>query len=105
MKKIEKIYKEELNQAQYIGEDGSMVVAGYYTPEEAYKKMSERWIADCGEEDWKDFQQNWLKSPDDLSVGWLHLVTPDREKDFEPYTEWFISFKEESDYEVYIYHA
>lgn len=102
MTKQEKIIKEELQEAQYIGEDGGMVVNAK-TPEEAYEKMSKRWIEDCGEEDFKDFQENWFKSPDDLSIGWLHLVTPDRKKDFEPDIEWYVSYKEKSPYELWVY--
>jgi hypothetical protein len=99
------IIKKELQQAEYIGEDGGMVVDAKFTQLGAYRKMRQRWIEDCGKEEWEDFKENSHFSPADLGIGFLHLVTDENrdELDFDTETEWYVSTKDKSPYKLWVY--
>lgn len=97
----QKLIKEGLQEAQYIGEDGGMVVDGRFTELGAYRKMMKRWKEDTGEvEEFKEFCQ-----PDDLSMGYLHLMTPEKREKIgaEEDVEWYVSWKDKSPYEVWVF--
>lgn len=101
MKKEQKLIKRDLQEAQYIGEDGGMVVDGRFSALGAWRKMIKRLREDCGEEEVTDFKQ--AVTPDELGRGWLHLVNPENQDKFESDTEWYVSIKDESPYEVWTY--
>lgn len=98
MTKQQKIIKEELQEAQYIGEDGGMVVDGRFTPEDAYKMM----VTKIREEEAENFT-DWC-NPEDIVSGWLHLTTEEDRRDrFDSDTEWYVSIRDKSPYSVWVY--
>ena len=100
----QKLIKRDLQQAEYIGEDGGMAVDGRFTLLGAYRKMRQRWIQDCGEDDWEFFNEE-ADLKNNIGIGFFHLMTDaDREEmGAERETEWFVSFEKKSPYKVWIY--
>lgn len=95
MTKIKEIL-EELKTAEYVGEDGDMVVNAK-DEEEALAKFRERWIEDCGEEDWNDIEYTL----ENVGVCWLHL-TNDEEKLEMDDSEWYVSYVKPSKYQLFV---
>lgn len=94
------ILDTELKNPCYIGEDGAMCVK---CPTElgALRKFRKQWINDCGIDD----EALGEITSETIGVGWLHLVTDSdrRTGEFEDDCEWYISYKEKSPYEVWVY--
>lgn len=103
--KLEKILDTELQEVQYIGEDGGMIVDGRLPFEEAYRRMRARWVEDCGEEDAKDFFDEYCTEEAVGRASLLLATKKIREKYGEPDLVWYVSIKEESDYKVWCYWA
>lgn len=104
MTKEQELIKRDLQQAEYIGEDGGMVVDGRFTLVGAFRKMRERWIEDCGEDEWQDFNDD-ADLMSNIGIGYFHLMTEaDREEmGAEKECEWYISIEKKSPYKVWCY--
>jgi hypothetical protein len=105
MTKEQELIKRDLQQAEYIGEDGGMVVDARFTQLGAYRKMAKRWIEDCGQDDWDSFKEDSDFTPDSLGIGYFHLMTEaDREEmGAEQECEWYVSIEKKSKYKVWCY--
>lgn len=103
MTKEQELIKRDLQQAEYIGEDGGMVVDGRFSRLGAYRKMIAKVREDCTESDVDDFKD--ACKPEDLGKGWLHLMTEaDREEmGAEQEIEWYVSLEKKSPYELWVY--
>lgn len=97
---LTKIMKE-LRTAEYIGEDGGMVV-NCPTLIGAYRKMRQRWIEDCGESDWQDFNED-VDLMENIGTAWLHLATKEDQDRFGEDVEWYVSLEKKSNYRVWCY--
>ena len=102
MNKLEEILNTELQEVQYIGEDGGMVVDGRLSFKEAYKRMKKRWTDDCGEEEAREFFRDWCTEVS-VGIGYLHLIKDEDKHKYEDDVEWYVSVKEESPYKVWVY--
>lgn len=97
----QEIIKKQLQQAEYIGEDGGMVVDARFTIKGAYRKMIARLREDCGEAEVTDFKE--ACKPEELGIAFLHLITDKNKDEFDTDSEWYVSIKQESPYKVWCY--
>lgn len=99
MTKEQKYMKEELSEATYVGEDGGMVVDAKFTRHGAWRKMILRLREDCGDTEAEEFIES--VKPTDLGIAYLHFLTEREKKEYEEGTEWYVSLKKKSPYEVW----
>lgn len=80
-----------------IGEDGDMTCVST-TERGAFIKFK-RWMREYV----GDIEADELKISN-VGDGWLHALTGKEKKDYEEGVLWYVSYKKESPYRVYVYH-
>jgi len=93
---------EELKTPQYIGEEGDMAV-NCKTQLGAFIKFKQQVREDCGES--SEVEEMTM---DNIGIGWVFIVTDEMKKEdcedrFEEDTEYYVSYKEKSPYQVWTY--
>lgn len=93
---------KELKTAQYLGEEGDMAV-NCKTKLGAFRKFKQQVREDCGES--SELEDMTM---DNIGIGWVFVVTAEMKKEdyedrFEEDTEYYVSYKEKSPYQVWIY--
>ena len=97
MTEEEKLIKRDLQIAQWVGEDGGMVVDGKFSLETACRKMRRLLKREVGETESEDFKI------DNIGIGYFMLPTPEDIEENGNDSEWYISIKDKSPYKVWVY--
>jgi hypothetical protein len=88
---------KEFSEAQYVGDEGNMVVDGRFTLIGAYRKMIHLVREDCGDMEAKEFMEN---NPLDQLGTRFARITTDEEKEKYDDSPWIV-MQEKTDFTVW----
>ena len=98
---LQKLLDTELQKVVEINEDGGMIVDGRLSLAEARKRMYDFWVETAGKEEADDFFENWC-TEEAIGTGWLHPTSKEQKEEWEG-AEWYVSLRDKSKYEVWVY--
>jgi len=97
MKTAKQYLKELAKEASYLGEDCEMMTVACKTKIGAWRKFRQLVRGDAGELEAEEIKL------EDVGIGWFRLPTIKDKEEYGEDTEWFVSFKEESPHQVWVY--
>jgi hypothetical protein len=95
--KEQKLFKELQKEAFYIGEEGEMACFAK-TEMGAQRKFRARIREDCG-----DSWELEELSKENIGIGWFQFATEAEKEEYGQDCEYFVSYKEKTPYEVWVY--
>lgn len=90
----------ELEEADYIGEDGDMVV-NTEKKEDALVAFRTRLCGDVGHMEAEEIKL------EDIGIGYVYLITEEEKKsgEFDSDWEWYVSYTKPNKNKVWVYHV